>query len=625
MNDVSVFIQKISKFVRFRWLPWIILAVTLLFALLHEILRPPWVVDLSREGQAVYWALALVGLVLIYIIADRVIFFIEQRDQLQKRVEIADGLVLEDQKRLRAIFRISQKYVNASDENEVIDLVLKLSLELVGAKGVSYVPLDEHGQPLAALSYGELPAPGMSDWVEYLATPAVRNRCKNCENLETLLESSSCPLFKGPFSEASELFCLPLRRGEHEFGVLNLFFSNPDQIDAETREFLKAMIDETSMALEGARLRQRELAALRQMQVIREKTDIKGLLSSLLEEVQQSLESDFAMLILKESGDGFLKTSIGNFPNQALPFLEGVLQGVVASGSPVMFGDLFGQTDSEPGLKSILAAPLKSGDGPPAGALLVGSRRQEVLHQRQLAVLQTVAGQVALIIQNANLVADIEFKTMIQERTRLAREIHDGLAQTLGFLKLTMGQMQNYLERREFDHLRKSIDLCYSTLNEAYLDVRQAIDGLRIWPTGNNLSVWLEQTIEEFKEISELNVVLEPLELSSELPPEVHAQLMRIVQEALSNVRKHADATHVWISFREVETDLWLEIRDNGAGFAPEDVTGPSQHGLRGMRERADLIGADFQIISCPTDGTVVRVRLPLVGLQTVDSGESGK
>jgi two-component system nitrate/nitrite sensor histidine kinase NarX len=101
-------------------------------------------------------------------------------------------------------------------------------------------------------------------------------------------------------------------------------------------------------------------------------------------------------------------------------------------------------------------------------------------------------------------------------------------------------------------------------------------------------------------------------ELASGLSPEVQAQLIRIVQEALSNVRKHAGARRVDISCNLVGEELVMEIHDDGAGFNVEDVPGPSQHGLRGMRERAELIGAELQVVSQPDRGTAVVVRLPV-------------
>jgi signal transduction histidine kinase len=112
--------------------------------------------------------------------------------------------------------------------------------------------------------------------------------------------------------------------------------------------------------------------------------------------------------------------------------------------------------------------------------------------------------------------------------------------------------------------------------------------------------------------MSQLDISLECMEVNSKVPSEVQAQLIRILQEALSNVRKHAVASQVWVSCFEQERDLVLEIRDDGLGFSPDDVTGHSRHGLRGMRERSELIGADFQVISRPKHGTIIRVCLPL-------------
>jgi two-component system nitrate/nitrite sensor histidine kinase NarX len=86
--------------------------------------------------------------------------------------------------------------------------------------------------------------------------------------------------------------------------------------------------------------------------------------------------------------------------------------------------------------------------------------------------------------------------------------------------------------------------------------------------------------------------------------------LVRIVQEALNNVRKHARAEHIWVSCSEDEGELRLEIRDDGIGYSTLDLPNPSRHGLRGMRERAELIGAELQVTSQPGQGSVVRICL---------------
>jgi two-component system nitrate/nitrite sensor histidine kinase NarX len=155
----------------------------------------------------------------------------------------------------------------------------------------------------------------------------------------------------------------------------------------------------------------------------------------------------------------------------------------------------------------------------------------------------------------------------------------------------------------------------YQALAEAYLDTRQAIDNLRLTPE-DGLLVWLERVLREFEAAAGLPVerAIHPGAgaLAGAVSPEVQAQLVRIVQEALSNVRKHARARQVWAGLHDWQGDLVLEIGDDGQGFDAQDVLELSRYGLRGMRERAELIGADFQIISQAGQGTTVRLILPV-------------
>jgi two-component system nitrate/nitrite sensor histidine kinase NarX len=172
--------------------------------------------------------------------------------------------------------------------------------------------------------------------------------------------------------------------------------------------------------------------------------------------------------------------------------------------------------------------------------------------------------QIALLVQNAALMAELEYQTMLRERARLAREIHDGLAQTIGFLKLQAAQLRTQLENGEAAKARQSAELFYTTLSEAYQDARQAIDGLRVSPDECGLTGWLHQIAGEFQDLSGLPVHLEEGVVEAQVSPEVQAQLIRIVQEALSNVRKHAHASEVWLALGQSSGDLVLEVRDDG-------------------------------------------------------------
>ena len=107
-------------------------------------------------------------------------------------------------------------------------------------------------------------------------------------------------------------------------------------------------------------------------------------------------------------------------------------------------------------------------------------------------------------------------------------------------------------------------------------------------------------------------MILKQAPVAVEVRPEVQAQLIRIVQEALSNIRRHACAKQIWVACDTVDDDLILEVRDDGRGFTPQDVSMSSRYGLQGMRERSQLIRAELQVTSQPGEGTTVRLRLPM-------------
>jgi two-component system nitrate/nitrite sensor histidine kinase NarX len=273
-----------------------------------------------------------------------------------------------------------------------------------------------------------------------------------------------------------------------------------------------------------------------------------------------------------------------------------------------MMSDVSGTTGRSLAARSLMATPLSIQNGPSLGAILVGYSVQSAFSRRQLELLNMLAGHMALVVNNAALTSELEYKTMLNERTRLAREIHDGLAQTLGFLKLQVAQLQNYLNRSEYDRLENGLHTSYNILSEAYLDVRDAIDGLRTNPVNDNIEIWLGDLLADFEEASGITTDAVAIEQLNNLSPEIQVQLIRIVQEALSNVRKHAHATRLEVRCVQTADELVLEIRDNGHGFTPGEVSIVAQYGLRGMRERAELIGADFQVISCPQEGTTIHV-----------------
>ena len=600
---------RLYRLLRSWWFPWFILCAAAISLMIEGV----FISDKRNIAQslpAIFWIIAAGIASLLAVLVDRIQEMRKRIDNAERLVRAAENKIEMDHARLRAIFQISQRFVSAVDEHEIVESVLPLAAEVSAAEGASYVGLDEQGQAAFSFRHGEIPA--AESWLEYLASPDVRRQCSQCRRQGVLVDI--CPLASLNSREDRRIFCLPVRKGDKDFGVINLYLVDGTPPDQSSRDFLGSLADITAIALEAVRLRQKAQASLQAMQSIRVKKDVPSLAHLLLENVHQALEADFSVL-WDQSGllnQETVQQVQGVIPSSSFGLLESLKERVAASGEPLLIGEIStGEGGASP--LSLMISPLFTPEGRQRGVLLVGNSRGRGFQPRQLAILHSLAGQAALILQNAEFEAELEYRLMFEERARLAREIHDGLAQTLGFLKLQAAQMENFLAQNDLDSLRRSIKTSYAALSEAYQDARQAIDGLRLWPSESGIDGWLPRIAQDFEELSGIPVNLEIQEPVVNLPTEIQAQLIRIVQEALSNIRKHAKASHTWIFAGAERGELVLEIKDDGVGFAPQDVSFPSKHGLRGMQERADLIGAEFQIISRPGDGTLVRLLVPLL------------
>jgi two-component system nitrate/nitrite sensor histidine kinase NarX len=228
-----------------------------------------------------------------------------------------------------------------------------------------------------------------------------------------------------------------------------------------------------------------------------------------------------------------------------------------------------------------------------------------------MRVLEALASQVGLLIENQRLYREVEFEAGLAERTRLAREIHDGLAQTLGYLKLRTARIMSWMRSGAEHRAQEGLEDLKFQLDAAYVDAREAIDGLSIDMRDGDFADLLAEITEEFHALAKIPIRTSPAP-GVELGPEVQVQLLRIIQEALGNIRKHASASQAAIEWSEIDGGIVLQIRDDGCGFDPEDVPPISKHGLRIMRERADLLGAELQLTSEQGVGTAIEIRMPM-------------
>ncbi len=198
----------------------------------------------------------------------------------------------------------------------------------------------------------------------------------------------------------------------------------------------------------------------------------------------------------------------------------------------------------------------------------------------------------------------------LAERSRLAREIHDGLAQDLWYAKLKQGRLVQALATD--DAARTTARDVLAAIDSALGEARQAVMAMRVEAASvAGLDELLATYVDDFADRFGVRARFERDGVLPRLAPRTEAEVLRIVQEALSNVRRHADATLVRVSVECTDGVATVRISDNGCGFEPAAVPA-DRYGLQGMRERAELIGARLAIDSRPMDGTRIVIELPL-------------
>ncbi|MEM7760669.1 MAG: sensor histidine kinase [Cyanobacteria bacterium P01_A01_bin.40] len=234
--------------------------------------------------------------------------------------------------------------------------------------------------------------------------------------------------------------------------------------------------------------------------------------------------------------------------------------------------------------------------------LLVNALKSEYFSQLELKKANHKLREYALLIED---------RAMLQERNRIAREIHDSLGHSLTAQNIQLANALMYLGsnfKRTENFLLKAKQLGSNALKE----VRQSVSTLRSDPLqGKLLTVAIDELLKDFEYRTEVffdyqSNISETITISREITTAVY----RIVQEALTNMLKHSEATEVQLSLKIVDKYLQVEIQDNGVGFTPQENT--TGFGIQGMQERTTALQGKFELDSMSNKGCRIKVAIPL-------------
>lgn len=377
--------------------------------------------------------------------------------------------------------------------------------------------------------------------------------------------------------------------------------------------------------------RSQELAALSEVIAFASRNQSRGdLLSTALHQALRVMKAEMGGIWLADQG-GVLHLVAREGFNPALqaPLVtfgpgEGLLGQVQMQGVPVAVEDIsqapkLARTivrDEE--LHAFAAVPLRI-HGRTLGVMALLSRSTTGFSPETVALAASIGQQIALTLDNIALMEQVQSQARavasLQERERIAGDIHDSLAQTLGYLYLQTDQLVNDLDRQSVEETGTRLSQMQAILAQAAGDVRQFIARLHETPPpptclGRRLREELTPLAEQLA--IQLSLACAP-EDDLTVPADTGTELSRIACEATRNAQRHGGATVVSVRVERHGEEAHLVICDNGAGFDPERPPddGRSHFGLSVMRARSARIGGTLEIASSPGQGATIRVRWP--------------
>jgi signal transduction histidine kinase len=578
------------------WLPLTIVGVVLF----HQLTLVP------LGGPAYqFWAqllfYSILGPIATFLTLDWIAGEVRLREEAQNRLTELYTELQESHELLGAIQQVTESFAGANDLEAALEAGTRGITEVTGALGAS-VTLGAGGLELRRDHGLDAELQGAAHTLAR-EVQAGRSPADGIEVGGEVVKVLSAPFVWGGSVE----------------GSLHAFYR--DQPDAKRSESFRILASEFSAAAEAARGRMRDLLTLYNVdRSIRAEGNLERLLAALLGQMMARVDATDGAVYLAD-GEQLLQPSVcrgATLPVQPVRIGEGFVGEVAAAGEP----SLLRRIDAERrrtapflvGAGSAVALPL-TGDEGLLGVMVLTHPEPERFDTGDLPILNLLAGQLSLAVGNARAYLQSEELAIAEERARIAREIHDGVAQSLAFAALKLDLVGRLLDR-DLDKAREELAASRSTVRGAIREVRRSIFALRpIDLDRHGFTETLRRYADDYGQQNnvQVEVVLNDL---PELPGKSEAVLFRIFQEAMNNVAKHAGAGRVQVTAgRDGEGGVFMRVADDGVGFDPERVadrvTSAGGLGLRQMRERIEARGGRLTIDAAPGRGTRVEAVMP--------------
>jgi signal transduction histidine kinase len=539
---------------------------------------------------------------------------------------------------------ISQAITSTLNLEATLTIITDHAIRLLDATAASVVMIDEAQSDLWFFTASG----GVSDFVRGIRLAAGQGIVGwVIENEEPALvpDVTQDPRFFGDIDQQSgfttrSVICIPLQTETETTGAIEVMNKTNGSFTQEDLRLLSWLATPATIAIENARLFEAESAARQQAEILREATstltstlDLDRVLGSILVHLERMVPYDNAFVFLQEREQLNIVAARGSAQaeEQAVghqyPADNEIYQEIRETSRPVILDDA--QTDprfknwrSVDNVRGWMGVPLITGQKV-IGCLTLNSQQAAAYHESEASLAQALANQATVAIQNAQLFEQVRDANrqlqslshrlvQVQERERrhIARELHDEAGQALTTLMVGLGLLERDANASEsvierVNGLKKTTNDILENLHRLAINLRPAsLDHL-------GLKAALRQYLEMFGRQHNLKMQFELVDLDDKrLPPAVETNIYRIVQEALTNVVRHAKATRVDVLLERRGDQMITIIEDNGVGFEPE-AAGTGRLGLLGMRERAEMMGGSLVVESTPGSNTTIYVEVP--------------
>lgn len=406
---------------------------------------------------------------------------------------------------------------------------------------------------------------------------------------------------------------------EDEFGQVAAGFNRMAATLASLYQGLESQVEAKTRRIEAQRMR---LEALYEVSAfLAQAGSIEELARGFAQRVRTLMKADAgAVRWSDDASERYLMLASDCFPQEMLEEERSLLAGACACGNlkpesrtrviPILSHEEMPLRHcAKVGYQSVVSVPIRLQQRL-LGEFNLFFRSAVALSAEETELLDALASHLASALESLRAAALAREAAVAEERALLARELHDSIAQSLVFLKIQVQLLRSAAQKGQAAQTNQALDELDTGLRESISDVRELLVHFRTRTNTDDIEQALQETLQKFRHQTGLQAHLTVHGDGLPLPADVQVQVLHVLQEALSNVRKHAGATQV--DLEVVKGERWrFSVRDNGVGFDAGQGRGPSHVGMKIMHERASGIGAEVSVLSEAGQGTLTTLTLP--------------